>query len=503
MKLEPIAKILKNRADGWASFLSGLGIKGRDKRVSADWFYEKLSEVDVETLYASDDIAAKIIDLLPEDALREWIELKQLDQDLETEVMDKIEELGTRTHLEEAWKWARMYGGAGIYITIDDGLDPQDPVMEERIYDIKSLTVLSRYELIPYQINSNLDSPFFGQPEIYRLQTSQPTDFVERYIHHSRLLRFDGVILPRRLRIQNQWWGDSVFTRTLNAIRNYGLTHDSAVAALQDFSVGVFQIKNLADLISSGNEAIVKQRLELINYSKSVIKSMVLDTEEKFEHQSKSLSGIPEVMKQANSRLVVASGMPHTKILGESPSGLGATGDSEVRDWYDYVKNQQKIVLRPQLSTLLRYIFLSKNGPTAGVIPEKWDLEFNPLWQMSDKEQADMQLVVAQKDQIYIQNQVLDPDEVSRSRFGGEKYSMDTQIDEGLRRGGPQLMGYPSLPSAEPSGSLPDPSSMSKPDTEDPLPVSPAEEESPGNTVQTPLSGYVPRTDTAGKKKAG
>jgi hypothetical protein len=351
-------------------------------------------------------------------------------------------------------------------MTIDDGMDPSEPVLQDRIGEIKSLTTLSRYELTPDVINSDLDSPHFGHPEIYSLQTSQETDFDQKYIHHSRILRFDGVILPRRLRLQNQYWGDSVFTRTINAIKNYNSANDSAVSALQDFSVGVFQIKNLASLIASGQEDIVRQRLELVNYSKSVIKSIVLDMEEKFEHQSKSLSGVPEVMKQASLRLVVASGMPHTKMLGESPSGLGADGQSEERGWYDYVKTQQRNVLRPRIDTLLRYIFLSKRGPTGGITPDKWSYEFNPLWQMSDSDQAKMEYVIAQKDGIYIQNGVCDPDEIARSRFGGEKFSSDTVIDLEARakdnpligtEGSPEAQGEPGSTQEAPSSSNPEP----------------------------------------------
>ena len=480
----PVAKVFK-RFDGWFNLLSNLGVQGKDKRVSAQLEHMRFSETELESFYASDDLFSKIVDLLPEDALREWIEIKGMDQAVEAELEKKLDQLGARQRLEEGWKWGRLYGGAGVYMTIEDGQDPQEPVNEERIFEVKSLTVLSRYELIPYQINSNLDSPFFGQPEIYRLQTSQPTDFVERYIHHSRLIRFDGVALPRRLRIQNQWWGDSVFVKCFNAVQNYNATHDAAVAALQDFSVGVFQIKNLADMIASGQEALVKTRLELVNLSKSVINSIVLDTDEKFEHQSKSLSGVPEVMKQANSRLVVASGMPHTKILGESPSGLGADGQSEERNWYDHVKNQQKLILRPRLDTLLRYIMLSQKGPTKGKIPDKWSYEFSPLWQMSDQEVATARYTQAQTDGIYLANQVVDPDEIAHSRFGGDKYSMDTVINTNLRRATEAL-----TPEANEQGG-------SKPEVEDPAPVSPAEEETPHTATKTPDPGYVARMDVA------
>lgn len=484
------ARVTKERLDGWFNLLSGVGVRDRDKRVNNDWELTRLSEVEAETLYAADDLASKIVDLLPEDALREWIELKLSDQDAESATLAKLDSLLARTRIETGWKWGRLYGGAGVYVTIDDGLDPQEPVDETKIMDVKSLTVLSRYELVPYQINSNLDSPYFGMPEIYRLQTSQPTDFVERYIHHSRLLRFDGSMLPRRLLIENQWWGDSVFSRTLNAIRNYNSANDAAVSALQDFSVGVFQIKNLAELISSGREDIVRTRLELANYSKSVIKSIVLDSDEQFSQVSKSLVGVSELLKDAGARLVVASGMPHTKILGESPSGLGATGDSEERGWYDHVKNQQKLVLRPVMEKLIRYILLSKNGPTKGEVPDAYTFDFVPLWQMSDKEKADMQLVVAQKDQIYIQNGVVDPDEIAHSRFGGDKFSLETDIDLDVRRKIPS----PASESGVSKATTEDPTPKGSTEDPDPAPVNTAEEQNE-KFVQTPKPGYVSRTD--------
>jgi phage-related protein (TIGR01555 family) len=476
-----IAKVFKERMDGWMNVFSGLGVRGKDKRVSNELTTEFMAEVDAETLYAGDDVAAKIVDQLPEDALREWIEIKGTDQDIEDGVMASLDELGARGLLKEAWSWARMYGGAGLFMSIDDGMDSQEPVKEDRIYSIKSLTLLSRWEIVPEQINSDLESPFFGEPEIYRLQTSQPTDYKERYIHHSRLLRFDGVVLPRRLRIQNQYWGDSVFSRSKNAIQNYNSANDSAISALQDFSVGVFQIKNLSEMVAAGQEQLVRTRLELANLSKSVIKSIVLDMDEKFEHQSKSLSGVPEVLKAAAARLVVASGMPHTKLLGESPSGLGATGDSEERDYYDMVKNQQNIILRPRLDTLLRYILLSKKGPTQGKIPEDWSFDFVPLWQMSDKEQADMEYVVAQKDQIYIQNNVLDPNEVAISRYGGDKFSLDTVVDLDARKAvKPTPFGETALVSGKGPG----------PDM-----ATPQDPAAPDKMEQTPEMGYVPRTD--------
>ena len=123
--------------------------------------------------------------------------------------------------------------------------------------------------------------------------------------------------------------------------------------------------------------------------------------------------------------------MPHTILLGESPSGLGATGDSEKKDWFEYVGRQQEVNFKPQLMKFFRYCFLAKDGPTRGKEPETWDIEFNPLWQMDQKKQAEVNKLNAETDKMYIENGVVDPDEVARSRFGTNEGAI--QIDMSLR----------------------------------------------------------------------
>ena len=489
------------RLDGWFNLLSSLGVRGKDKRVSMDWDYSKLTELDVETLYASDDVSAKLVDKLPEDAFREGWEHKNISNDLKDGLKKKCEQVGVAARLKESWQWARLYGGSGIYMNVNDGLDPQEPVDEENIQDVTSLTVLSRYELIPYQINSNIESPYFGEPAIYRLQTSQPTDFVQRYIHHSRILRFDGDRLPRRLRIQNQWWGQSIYVKTLETVKDFHTAHKSSIAALADFSVGVVKMKNLGELLQTDEgTANVKTRMEIMAYAKSVLRMIVLDETETFDYVTRQLNGVKDIVEQAGERMVGASKMPHTILLGEGAQGLGSDGKSEQRDWYDSVANEQELILRPRLDTLFRYLFLSKRGLTGGVIPGGWTYEFEPLWQLDAAEAADVRLKTSQADQIDIQNQVLDANEVAESRYGGSRYSTDTKLNDTLRNkvGAAPALNPPPLSGTgevKPSTEVPPP---------DPKLVSPAQDpynpQGPRNgalpdPVLTPDPGFMSRTD--------
>ena len=53
---------------------------------------------------------------------------------------------------------------------------------------------------------------------------------------------------------------------------------------------------------------------------------------------------------------------------------------------------------------------------------------------MDDKEVATIHKTQAEADQIYMQNGVLDPNEVAKSRFSGDEYTLETAIDTDTRK---------------------------------------------------------------------
>lgn len=81
----------------------------------------------------------------------------------------------------------------------------------------------------------------------------------------------------------------------------------------------------------------------------------------------------------------------------------------------------QKLMLRSNLRDLLDVVF--RAGIVSGEIAEepKYKLKFNPLWSLSEKEQADVdkskadtELAKAQTAQVYVDMQALDPSEVRK-----------------------------------------------------------------------------------------
>lgn len=415
------------RLDGWLNLITGLGARGKDKRVAAQASWNRHDELFFEHLYASDGMAARIVDLLPEESLRKDWSYSGVEKPKSDSYLARLNELDTKNQVREAWKQARQYGGAAIVYFSKGTVGMDEPMREGE--EVISLQVLNRFELLadPTSIDMNPLSKTFRQPTRYRLALIQGagTDLNMLVVHVSRLELFHGTKLPRRLFIENGYWHDSALTRPFNVIRNYQTSHDSSAAILQDFNVGVFKMRNLAELVAAGKEDQIRERIELANYSKSVIRSLIIDESETYEEKSRTVTGMPELLKAAGTNLVAQTDIPHTKLLGESPDGSNATGNSTTTGWYDYVDSQRKEYLAPKILNITRKL---NPGTPANLV-----IEYESLWQLDENEDADLRLKTAQTDAVYLDRGVLDPAEVAISRFGGDRYSRETELDLSTR----------------------------------------------------------------------
>ena len=94
----------------------------------------------------------------------------------------------------------------------------------------------------------------------------------------------------------------------------------------------------------------------------------------------------------------------------------------------------------------MKMIMLSKEGPTKGKLPESWRIKFNDLFELNEREKADVRARVAAVDGRYIQLGVLHPQEVADARYGGSEWSMELTLDPSLPRELPQAAGQKAVP---------------------------------------------------------
>jgi len=419
-------------ADGWSNVITRLGTI-YDKRKAHTFAAKTTTYEENEALWRGSDLGARIVERPVDEMLRQgWDVVIPNDKGRQEELAAQLEDLEATERLREALYYERSFGGGAVLVGADDGAgDLSKPVGKVR--KILYLTALTTRELRAADYYADPLEEKFGQPKTYELTDTQAqvtrasTSSIK--IHESRLLVFQGNVTSRRMLQLNQGWGDSIFVRVADVLRDFDVVWDSAAVLMNDFAQAVYKIKGLAEIIASTDPeaaTAITKRMQAIEMSRSVIRGVMIDSEEGFERQQTPIAGLPEILEKFMFRLAAASEMPVSMLFGQAPAGLNATGDADIRFYYDHLKNRQDRTLRPPLERLIRMVFQADGGKE----PDQWSVQFRPLWQLTEPERSNMHIAQANADQVYLNGGVLSAKEVRESRFG-EHYSVETTLIPG------------------------------------------------------------------------
>jgi phage-related protein (TIGR01555 family) len=432
------------RVDGLVNALTGMGGSRDKSRYTTTTPLVFLGQEELENLYGM-WIPQRIVDIVAEQATRKGFKVlfggEGAKAEIVTGIEQVIEDLYILENLGLACKNARLFGGAVILLYIDDGRAADQPVDRRNIRSIEGLEVLDRWQIAPvineealydyskatyYQI---ISGDLIRQPQLTR-------------IHKDRILRFDGKWLPYRVRQRNYGWGMSALQPVYDSFRFYSTGISSAATLLTEFDIFVHKLRGLSTMLAAGKEKDVRDRLVLNDMSKSVYRGYAIDAEkEELEFISRNFGGIGDILEKLRIDIIGASQIPHTILFGESPGGLGSTGRSEERDFAKMLGDYQSAHFKRPMQQLVEMIMLSKDGPTNGKVPDSWRVVFNNLFELNEREKADVRARVAAVDGRYIQLGVLSPKEVADARYGGTEWSMELTLDPSVVRELPQAGG--------------------------------------------------------------
>lgn len=385
--------------------------------------------VELEELYRHNWVARKVIEALPEDATRQWIELNIDDSELSTDIQSRLDDLDASERIEEALCLARLYGGAIMIVGAMDGGDPAEPLDESKIEKVRFLTNLDRWQIAIGKTYDDPLKPNFGRPETYRIQPATGKKIISQdLIHESRVIRFDGAYLPERTRAINQGWCDSVIVSINDSLKNHGTSVQAGSVLFQDFITKVLKIPNLAQLIADNNESTILTRIQYAISNMSSLGVSIIGQDEEMAKIQTPITGLVELIDKYIDLVSAASGIPKTRLFGQQLGTLSGA-DETTRNYYDAVKSFQKKKLQKPINRLISLLLSEKKTR----YDKDWSFSFRSLWQPTEKETAETRKLVAETDQIYITNSVLFPEEVAVSRFGADGYSPETVIDEKAR----------------------------------------------------------------------
>jgi phage-related protein (TIGR01555 family) len=397
--------------DRLTNFVSGLGT-GKDKATHSAFMMPVLSPAELHAMHRSDWLARKIVDIIPHDMTREW-RAWQAD-DAEVEQIEEAERaLGLQQKVTEAMQRARLLGGSGIFI----GTGQRDTESELRPDAIKAggiayLHVLSREEITAGDTVRDVQSPFYGRPSYYQLSSIG----TQVRIHPSRVIPFIGAPIFDRLTTAADPWGDSVLQVVYDAVQNAASSQQHIASLISEAKLDIIKVPGLSDALSTpeGTKTLT-QRFTLANTLKSTINALLLEgdgqTGETWEQKTINFAQFPELMRLFLQVAAGAADIPVTRLLGQSPSGLNATGDGDIRNYYDNVASRQEVELRPVLAPLDEMLIRHALGSRPAEVHYAW----SPLWQLDEVQKADIAAKKAATTKVYYDTGLIPLDALAKA----------------------------------------------------------------------------------------
>lgn len=435
-----------HREDGYVNLLNKYGTKQDNSEAYKFEREPVIPDMQLTGLYEGNGLFSKIIDTPAEEALKHGFDLNLKSDEVNAFVEDALDDLEWEEKAATAIKWARLYGGALIVMLIDDGRGLEEPVDWEHIRSIDELRVYERSIVQPdyaslYQqdyggkgVGNRVSK--FGQPEYYYVSSI----YGSFKVHESRCLVFRNGVLPEQTSNATYlFWGMPEYVRIRRALRETVTAHTDSVKLLERSVQAIYSMKGLASLLTTDDgENQVLKRLQLVDTSRGLLNSIAIDSEgEQYDFKTFQFSGVKDVIDATCNMLSALTNIPQTILFGRSPAGMNATGDSDFESYYNFVEKIQRLMLKRNLRTLLDIVF--RAGIASGDVTEEPDykLEFNPLWSLSDTEQAAVDQTKAQTEQIkaqtaqlYVDMQAIDPSEVRSRLASDEEFDVEDIISD-------------------------------------------------------------------------
>ena len=354
-----------------------------------------LTQQELLNLWRFDWAARKIVSIPVADALREEWSYTGLGDNVDA-VARAVDNLGLVDTLRRALIIERLLGGAAILMGVRDSEDnPEHPLEPSSVRkgDLCFINVIPRSRLYLADVVSDPFSASYGKPAMYTINGKR--------VHESRLLVFDGQPLSYDGSLMSfgsmlgPGFGDSVLQPLMDDLMRATGTRQAAFHLVNTASLLLIKA-DIATLqaTNAGSERIAE--LEEIAKQLSLYRAALLDTGPdggaEVATLSTSFGSVPELLMAFLQVLSAASDIPATRFLGQAPGGLNATGTSDLENYYNSIDSFQMLRIKPQLLKLLRILHPSVTGQP---LPDGVDIEFPPLWNLSEREAADIRQIDA------------------------------------------------------------------------------------------------------------
>lgn len=339
----------------------------------------------------------------------------------------------TMHEITDAFRWARLFGGAGIIINTPQ--DTKNPLRREFMDfpDIPlSFVAADRWELCMNIVNIN--------------NVQYPYNYYGTPLAQDRVLRIVGKEAPSWIRPQLMGWGFSELERMIRDINAYVKANQVVFQLLDEAKIDVFKLVGFNETVLSDlAQGKVNRRIQYANYLKNYHNAIMMDAEDDFTQRTQTFSGLGEIIHQIRLGICAALRMPMSKVFGISAQGL-SSGQDDLESYNALIESE---IREPAIPICHKVVELQCRQ-LFGFEPEL-TIGFKPLRVLGAVED---EVVKTSKQNRYVQLRSLGqltPQELAELCKKEELQVMDTAVLAGADPDMPEMQMDDSIEDDEPS----------------------------------------------------
>ena len=390
-KLQTISLMQHFGLDGYRNTIAHIGNSSL-LMAGGGFARSNLVTEELTTAYRDNWLAKKIVDMPAEDMTRKWYTLST---SASQEEIDKIRHLeaihSIKQEITNALRLARLYGGAIAIIILTGDEDRMDRrLIAKHVLPgtFQGLLVMDRTQVEPsMEMESDITDPEFGLPKYYTYYiTDKDGGSHPVTVHHSRVLRFTGREMPEEEMAREEYWGISELIHIWDPLQNYCATDANATELGYRANLLCLKSGDITEMLAAGTDEHTESVLKLLeteNHIRTSYGMQLLGPNDSMENLKYDFSGLPKILEYQMLALAGAAEIPATKLFGMSPQGMNATGEHDMRNYYEMISALQEKNLKPALEKLIPIMAMS----CLFRIPEDMKILFEPLMTLSTEDQ--------------------------------------------------------------------------------------------------------------------
>ena len=189
--------------------------------------------------------------------------------------------------------------------------------------------------------------------------------------------------------VRENYWGASELEHIWEELQKRSAASANIAQLIFQANITTLKMGDLGEHVAFGDEEMrnpLMQALANENRLRTSYGLQVMSSDDSIENHAYSFGGLSEIYESFMMDMAGAAEIPATRLFGRSPQGMNATGESDLRNYYDMIAQMQERMLRPALDKLLPVMAVS----CWGFVPEDLEIVFEPVMTSSPAERAEL-----------------------------------------------------------------------------------------------------------------